>query len=104
MREPHQILGEKWTYDGFILHLLERLEVEVGLHELVLSYYRAWHMLPQTVDAFLTMLADWRRLVSTLLLDLTGCIERRMSQLDPNRPLAMSFRKASANPYCRCAK
>lgn len=59
MRDPHQILGKKWSQDRFIIYLLERLEVEARLHELVLSYYRARHTLPQTVEGFLGMLADW---------------------------------------------
>ncbi|MES2538190.1 MAG: hypothetical protein V4632_20200 [Pseudomonadota bacterium] len=62
VREPQQILGKKLAQDRFILYLLERLEVEARLHELVLSHYRAWHMLPQTVDAFLGMLADWEEI------------------------------------------
>jgi hypothetical protein len=37
--------------------LLERLEVEARLHEVVLSHYRARHMLPQMIDAFLGMLS-----------------------------------------------
>lgn len=62
VREPHQILEEKWASDKFVLYLLERLEVEARLHELVLSNYRAWHTLPLTVDAFLSMLADWQEI------------------------------------------
>ncbi|MBQ5940399.1 hypothetical protein [Massilia sp. AB1] len=45
--------------DHFVLYLLEPLEVEARLHELVLSYYRDRQALPQTVDAFLGLLADW---------------------------------------------
>jgi hypothetical protein len=59
VRKPNHILNDEQAKDRFILYLLERLEVEARLHELVLSYYRAWRMLPQTVDAFLGMLADW---------------------------------------------
>jgi hypothetical protein len=54
-----RILAEPRAKDPFVLYLLEPLEVEARLHELVLSFYRARQMLPQTVDAFLGMLADW---------------------------------------------
>lgn len=55
---PH-ILAATRAKDPFVLYLLEPLEVEARLHELVLSFYRARQMLPQTVDSFLSMLADW---------------------------------------------
>lgn len=59
LQNPHQILPQERAEDPFSLYLLECAEVEARLHELVLSHYRAKRMLPQTLDTFLSMLADW---------------------------------------------
>ncbi len=45
------------------LYLLDQVEMEARLHELVLSYYRAYKCLPLTVDGFLSLLngcKEWR--------------------------------------------
>jgi hypothetical protein len=54
-----RILAEKYEQDPFVLYLLEPLDLEARLHELILSFYRARQVLPQTLDAFLGLLADW---------------------------------------------
>lgn len=54
-----RILDATHAKNPFVLYLLEPREVEARLHELVLSFYRARKMLPQTVDTFISMLADW---------------------------------------------
>lgn len=59
LHNPHQIIPAERAEDQFVLYLFECAEVEARLHELVLSYYRAKCVLPQTLDAFLGMLADW---------------------------------------------
>lgn len=59
LHNPHQILPAERAEDQFVLYLLECVEVEARLHELVLSYYRSKCVLPQTLGAFLGMLADW---------------------------------------------
>lgn len=59
LHNPFQILPAVRAEDQFVLYLLECAEVEARLHELVLSYYRAKRVLPQTLDEFLGMLADW---------------------------------------------
>ena len=43
---------------GTALYLLEKMEVEARLHESVLSFYRANRQLPNTVPAFLGLLAS----------------------------------------------
>lgn len=53
------ILAEQHAKNAFVLYLLEPMEVEARLHELILSFYRARQSLPQTVDEFLCLLADW---------------------------------------------
>lgn len=56
---PHQVLNSECVHERTMLYLLERREVEARLHELVLSHYRSCRSLPQSLDTFLTMLADW---------------------------------------------
>ncbi len=77
VREAHQVLGEEYAQDQFALYLMERLEVEARLHELVLSYYRKNRVLPQTVDAFLGMLADWEE-IGEYLMQVTACAGLQM--------------------------
>jgi hypothetical protein len=60
VREPQQVLKDEGVQDPYVLYLLEHREAEARLHELVLSYYRERGKLPQTLDTFLSMLADWK--------------------------------------------
>lgn len=73
VHNPRQIMPPERAEDPFVLYLLECAEVEARLHELVLSHYRAKHMLPQTLDAFLGMLADWDEM-GAYLVQMTACV------------------------------
>lgn len=58
VRLPQQLLTEEGGADSFLLYILEKKEVEARLHELVLSFYRAHHLLPTTLSGFLGLLTS----------------------------------------------
>lgn len=98
-----RILAQPHGKNPFVLYLMEPLEVEARLHELVLSFYRARQMLPQTVDAFLGMLADWeefgefltqRTAFAGLTMRGTGCVfPLRSAELGGQLGMVLGFLK-----------
>lgn len=56
VRSPKALLTEEGGADPFTLYVLQKMEVEARLHESVLSFYRAYHVLPTTVAGFLGLL------------------------------------------------
>jgi hypothetical protein len=64
--DPARYLTELHRESSHALYLLRSVEVEARLHELVLSYYRAFKTLPTTYEQFLEMLHGCETLTNTL--------------------------------------
>lgn len=63
---PSSYLNNVYQKNPHALYLLRSVEVEARLHELVLSYYRAFKRLPTTYSGFLEMLHGCRNLTKTV--------------------------------------
>ena len=82
VKGPQMLLSEKALSNPLYLYFLEKDEVEARLHESVLSFYRTYRQLPETVPEFLGLLVAAPQLgglVSETLVSLGVTFNRNVS-------------------------